>query len=933
MENGAHFYRCDFQVHTPRDITWQGPCPTSEDERNKYAEDFIAACRHKALHAVGITDHHDVVFLPYIKRAAQNERDDAGNPIPENERIIIFPGMELTLGVPCQAILLLDASFPSDLLSQIPTILAVTPNDASAPKHANTTRLEHIKSISELHRLLDEREWLKGRYIILPNVGENGDFSLLRKGFASHYKEMPCVGGYIDGSVEKLKIGNSNILQGKAKEYGFKRLAVFQTSDNRKADFSNLGRDSSWVKWAVPTAEALRQACLAQDTRISNSEPQLPSLIIQSMEVSNSKFLGPINITFNPQFNSLIGGRGTGKSTILEYLRWALCDQPPSLSDEDEIPDFQKKRATLIENTLAPVDGVVTVTFLLNKIAHVVRRNGKTKHLLLKIGSGEFEDSHEEMIRDLLPVQAYSQKQLSTVGVRTDELVRFVKTPINKNLREFRARQDEVKARLRTSYLKMQAKLTLAREIERDKLEINSLNQQVMQLRLDLKGLSDDDQKILTQHDFVLQDEYLLQGVTRAITDWRLQVSSIAEQITLPPIEGSPSEEKSPNEQLTTELRHELTTLHTSVQQAIQTIGQLLAENAEPIQRIRSLEANLTSRFTIHNEKYEAAKARSTAQQSQLTRISDAERRIRTLRENLSDKERQLARHGTPLEDYTAARNDWSKIHADRADALELRCTQLTQLSANRIRARLRRAANLDNVRDRLSSVLAGTRVRTKKVDDLCDRISSTANPIDEWNRILLELEQLASLEATGDAEIQLPLCPLLNIVGFSGPDLDKIARRLSVEEWLEISLLELDDIPVFEYQQREADYIDFSLASAGQQATALLRVLLAQEGPPLIIDQPEEDLDNPIVLEIVKDIWKAKTKRQIIFSSHNANLVVNGDADLVICCDYRTAGDQSGGQIKARGAIDMNEIRNEITTIMEGGKEAFRLRKEKYGF
>jgi len=153
------------------------------------------------------------------------------------------------------------------------------------------------------------------------------------------------------------------------------------------------------------------------------------------------------------------------------------------------------------------------------------------------------------------------------------------------------------------------------------------------------------------------------------------------------------------------------------------------------------------------------------------------------------------------------------------------------------------------------------------------------------------------------------------------------------MEEWLEISLLELDDIPVFDYQQREADYIDFSLASAGQQATALLRVLLAQDGPPLIIDQPEEDLDNPIVLEIVKDIWKAKSKRQILFSSHNANLVVNGDADLVICCDYRTAGDQSGGQIKARGAIDMNEIRNEITTIMEGGKEAFRLRKEKYGF
>ena len=60
---------------------------------------------------------------------------------------------------------------------------------------------------------------------------------------------------------------------------------------------------------------------------------------------------------------------------------------------------------------------------------------------------------------------------------------------------------------------------------------------------------------------------------------------------------------------------------------------------------------------------------------------------------------------------------------------------------------------------------------------------------------------------------------------------------------------------------------------------------------------------------------------------------MVNGDADLVLCCDYRRAGDQSGGRIKCRGAIDVGNIRKEITMVMEGGKEAFTLRKEKYGF
>src|SRR5262249_40629851 len=107
----------------------------------------------------------------------------------------------------------------------------------------------------------------------------------------------------------------------------------------------------------------------------------------------------------------------------------------------------------------------------------------------------------------------------------------------------------------------------------------------------------------------------------------------------------------------------------------------------------------------------------------------------------------------------------------------------------------------------------------------------------------------------------------------------------------------------------------------------------LNQSGPPLIIDQPEDDLDSQVILDVVERIWKAKERRQLIFSSHNANLVVNGDAELVVGCDYRAAGDQSGGRVKVQGAIDQAEVRQEITTVMEGGEKAFRLRKEKYGF
>ena len=70
------------------------------------------------------------------------------------------------------------------------------------------------------------------------------------------------------------------------------------------------------------------------------------------------------------------------------------------------------------------------------------------------------------------------------------------------------------------------------------------------------------------------------------------------------------------------------------------------------------------------------------------------------------------------------------------------------------------------------------------------------------------------------------------------------------------------------------------------------------------------------------------KNEPQLIFTSHNPNLVVNGDTKLVICCDYKESSQQTQGKIKFEGAIDNSEIKNEITSIMEGGEKAFILRK-----
>jgi chromosome segregation protein len=190
---------------------------------------------------------------------------------------------------------------------------------------------------------------------------------------------------------------------------------------------------SSWIKWATPTAEALRQACLAQESRISHDTPRLPAVAVESISVSNSLLLGPIDLAFNPQYNALIGGRGTGKSTILEYLRWALCDQPPGIEDV-ETPNYQARRGRLIEQTLKPLQATVDVRFEVNGVPHLARRHSVDGSILLKTGSDEMRPCTEDEIRTLLPIDAYSQKQLSDVSVRIDELSRFITAPIRGEL-------------------------------------------------------------------------------------------------------------------------------------------------------------------------------------------------------------------------------------------------------------------------------------------------------------------------------------------------------------------------------------------------------------------------------------------------------------------------------------------------------------------
>lgn len=335
------------------------------------------------------------------------------------------------------------------------------------------------------------------------------------------------------------------------------------------------------------------------------------------------------------------------------------------------------------------------------------------------------------------------------------------------------------------------------------------------------------------------------------------------------------------------------------------------------------------------NSQYEAAKGKSLSSQEQLTNIKRLEDRLAEINSLVADRESVIKGLGNPELDYNAQKEEWKNLHIEKVQVLNEQAINFSDLSNNLIKVIVTKNINLTNIKEKLRSILKGTRIREERIDVLLEAIRSKPDPISEFISVSEELRLLAEFKLDEDNPQDLPSTPILDSTGFTEDHKFKIQSKITTDDWLQLTVTELEFDPEFFYTRNNelGDVIPFRDVSAGQQATALLTLLLNQQGIPLLIDQPEDDIDNRAIDAIIQNIWNAKKKRQLVFTSHNANLVVNGDGELVICCDYKDASSQIRGVIKAEGAIDAKEIKNEITSVMEGGEKAFRLRKDKYGF
>lgn len=928
---GAEYRKTDLQLHSPRDDSWDGPRPedalpdgaTPEDRkraRETYCKRFLEKCVENGLSAISVTDHHEGVYAYEALRVLDAMR--AANPALE---FWLFPGMELTCRDACQALIIFDECLPQRLFEKARAKLGL-PTDVR-PAESKGIQIELLSyNLEKLQDLLDEDDELTGRFIILPHVKPGGHKTVLRKGFHKRFKELPYVGGYMDRTrPDDLNEGDRRILDGAIPAWTSEKRGVVSCSDGRHADFRMIGDHATWIKMALPTAESLRQAMLAPDSRIRHTEPTLPEAVISDVSVKGSKYLADGIYAFNQQMNSIIGGRGAGKSTLLEYVRFALgC----SAIDDDQTSQTTAtlRLKEILEGTLDPVSGEISLNVLLNGAPIKLTRSVSKQDVISVETEGTVNLSSVADVRKLVPTQQYRQGELSDLarGDAEGRLLSLVTAPASHQLSEIESKLKR-NAQSLAEALSKAVRLSAAQHAYgHAQTQQKLLKSQIENLEKQLSSDGKAPTPVITDHEkFVRQGEALATArqVLERNKETILEALSGLKSEVVNATDGQPIFPENPKLKDTFESLRSATLPDGSLQAIITTTTSWVDSELE---KVALAEAEWTPKEEAHDLEYNNQKELLAGKQSILESVERLQRQQSEVGKQLEAANFEVAELRHADSELTKLRDQRALTATQLFRVVESQIATIEATSSELAYGRLAPDPNYNEIEEALGDAFDLPHLRGSRIERILKNVQEAADKSAKWKEIQDEaLHLLKWKEGAPEEKGDAPSTPILSDA--LGPEfMERLKEAISIER---VSVLLKSKLrPRVEvFHIRDGSPIEFRKASQGEQAATLLNILMSQSHGPLIIDQPEEDLDNKIINEIIKTIRAAKDRRQLILATHNANIAVNGDSENVI--------ELALGQQAAGGAIDEQLVCDAITNTMEGGKDAFELRRKKYNF
>ncbi len=926
---GSRWWKFDFHTHTPAstDTPWHRLIGTPDALT---PEAWLLKYMTAEIDCVAITDHNSGAWVDKLKTAyaAMHQQAQAGHAPAGFRALHLFPGVEISVQGGIHLLAIFDPSASSQTISDL---LAAVAYDGTRGDSDGVTR--------------------QGAAEVVAKVQDAGGLAI-----PSH---VDADNGLLQTEPGSRKTRlNANTVRQVLQEPGLVALEWLDVTqpgpavlDEVKRPFARvLGSDChsfrgeavpgsryTWVKMTTPNLDGLRLALLdGQGISVRRSDDgdgfapfETPEHFITAVEIHKATAMGkgaqPQRFTFNPYFNALIGGRGTGKSTVVHALRLAYRREQELAPTSESGQTFS--RFTQVARTRHAPGGLGAETTL----AVEINRDG-LRHRLHWRQDGQgtvvedwdanaqaFQPSASQGVSaERFPIRLFSQGQIAAlVDDGTPALLNVVDAAAGTRTQQ--AALEEAKRAFfstRAQIRELNGKLT-----QRDALGVRLADVQRKLARFE----GADHAAILKNYQRTHRQGKELTHQFEGVTALAAQLSAAAQALWPDDVPDGLFDPSADAAALAA-----VQSLHAAVAQARTEVARIAAALQTQGQTLQAAlaAAPWSAGVEAARQAYEQLKTdlqqQGVSDPSEYGRLVQERQQLELEAQRLRALEQQrdglMTRAAAQLQAVMAARQ---AISAQREAFLQ------HTLAGNRfVRMTLvRYGLDARSLERSLREVLGVTDGRF--ADDLYQEnqadapakglVADVLAPASAFEPALQAMKDRLARACQGPGDFGAWFNKFLKAEADKRPEFIDHLRCWFPEDSLRVEYSRKGDGRAFQ---------PITQASAGQRAAAMLAFLLAHGNEPLVLDQPEDDLDNHLIYDlVVQQIRANKMRRQLIIVTHNPNIVVNGDAEWIQVMDFNHQC-----FVKCHGALQEPLVRAEVCQVMEGGKEAFERRYQRLG-
>ena len=979
MTKGAMFKKADLHLHLPgkdQQYNCGGQVNVnSTEEREAFAERFVQQAHDGAgLEIIAVTCHNDASWVEVIHRAAKRLYGDG---------LAVFPGVEIGTHSGQDGIHLLalfDIGTPQERLDEFLLALKLDSskrfNKAGQPRN---TDLSFPQVLEMIHHPFQG-------IAIAPHVfSDNGMLNSQRQSVRiADFTNPLLLAVDFKSTMASVPPKGLDVLQNRDPDLSFRRkrpIACLNSSDARSLD--EIGTWYTWIKCDTVNLESLKQALLDPEARLRlrDDPPPEPPYQIRNVHVeeTGSGFLQGLDLPLNPRINCLIGGRGTGKSAIVELVRY-LWEKDPVPDRQEEVHRFlpvflpESGRASVNVRCRAP-DGTRWIEYRLE-------RAGRAETRVYRLQ----EDGTSVLVPDLrpqdvFPIAVFGQKEVLYTSRDQGTQLQMLDRMIGQLLDSLNGELGVVDLQLRRNRERMVGHFAEVAQLQEKTYQLGRIREQLRHYRqAGLEGLERNRQmydreaglwetaesQITNMESGLRSARGALEMDRSYLSDSQLSVSSEKDG------GGETAAKHLPNRQLFVALRKQLSELSADVTRILDRATQRLQVAQGELRGGRHTWEQARQAFDeqyqkqmheVGGESFDLdTLLRLEAEKSHLERLQREVSRLTALVVRLAKERVALLKQREELVEKRF------KLRKQYAKQLTERLRPSSQGMVPRVRVRVVRSGDQDGLVEQLRTFLTGSRLRQGDYESIVDcaaedllgflacleavdtRDDETPSVYGEW------LPERGAIG--GRQQVLVAHDSLQQLSDFCALDRDKARRladylgqerRLELDEYVVPDRVAIEvniarDIEVGKAANRQPIWRSLGReigqgVSVGQGCTAVLSIILLQSQSPLLIDQPEDDLDNRFIYdEIVQLLRRERGQRQMIIATHNANIPVAGDAELIHALGVEQI-EQLGREasvhcsVEGMGFIDADHMRQIVSETLEGGQQAFEMRKEKYGF